>query len=221
MAIAEAIPILHKIHSTGYWQINIWPTGFDANRIHDLSSCEEIIRACKVSLDAVEYPFLGGNIVNGQDWIESEEDSKPHVEFWRFYQSGQFVQHLSVREDYWSPERKTLRVQATVHILTQVYEFAARLAEQHVLTPAAQISVTLCGTQGRVLETITGRLSGTYAAGIDTITHEDIYSQQDLIASRNEIALKATMFVFERFNWKNPPEQLLREDQRRLLERRF
>jgi len=194
---------------------------FDANRIPDLSSCEELMRACKVSLDAVDYPFMSSQIVNGNDWIESEEDSEPHIEFWRFYQSGQFIQHLSFREDYWSRDLKGLRVQSTLLILTQIYEFAGRLAERDVLTPAARISVTLFGTEGRVLETIRGHLHGNYIAVIPDISYENVYGKEALIASRDEMALKATMFVFERFNWKHPPEQALREDQSRFLERRL
>ena len=84
-------PILDKIHSTGYWRINIYPSVFNQSLISSLTEVREIIDSCVVSLRGWDYPDIErNNITNGQDWIECTSEFKElgHLEYWRFFQSG-------------------------------------------------------------------------------------------------------------------------------------
>ncbi len=92
---------LDKIHSTGYWRVHIRPTQFETTRVESLARCHEILGDSSVRLRGWDYPHLGHReLANGEDWVESGADFRGHVEYWRFYQSGQFVHHFAFEEDY-------------------------------------------------------------------------------------------------------------------------
>jgi len=42
--------LLKKIHSEGYWRVNIRPTRFEKERIGSLAECKEVVEACQVQL---------------------------------------------------------------------------------------------------------------------------------------------------------------------------
>jgi len=45
--------------------------------------------------------------------------------------------------------------------------------------------------------------------------------QHELVTNPDDFALNFVIEIFERFNWNNPPRQILAEDQKRLRERRL
>lgn len=222
MNTGEVKALLGKIHSTGYWRINIRPTRFQPDRIPSLSQCRDIIKEVKVSLRGWDYPHIDQReLLSGQDWIESRTDWMSHIEYWRFYQSAQFIHHLSCREDADRPSRKVLSMLGTLYTTTEVLLFASRLASKNLLEPAAQISIKLLGMDGRLLDEPGRVLSREYIARVDEITFDKVIETELLIATSSEIALDATVSIFERFNWEYPSRQVLVEDQRKLLERRL
>ena len=97
------------------------------------------------------YPHANEDrIKNGDDWIECECNSHEIREYWRFYQSGQFVHYFSVLEDYvpeaakiaqalgWRPSEKVsgyLEILSTLFRVTEIYEFASRLTQNKVMSP--------------------------------------------------------------------------------------
>ena len=225
-----------KIHKTGYWRVNIRPTRFAGKLIPLLSDCWRIVETSKVVLRGWDYPHVDEEEkANGQDWIQSGIDWQEygHVELWRLHQSGQFVHHLACTEDYhelpWSssegkPERYLLYVSA-LYILTEIFEFASRLATKEVLLPAAYVSITLGNMARRELsywhfnESLFHHRG--YVSEIDEIKLEDTYSPETLLARSPELALEAALHLYERFGWMNAPRQWLAERQRMLLERRL
>jgi hypothetical protein len=223
MQVAEAVPIIHKIHETGYWRINIRPTVFESDRVASLSACRDIIEKCKVSMSGWGYPnFYHATLTNGQDWIEASDDREPRVGYWKFYQSGQFIHHLACWEDYDYPNPKILRVLSTVLILTATFEFAARLAEQNILRPAAEILIELGNMDRRSLaEPSWTFFRSSYTAGMNQITaFERVVTPESLLGTSQEFALDAALALFERFDWVNPPREILAEEQRKILEGR-
>lgn len=223
MAVAELAPIVAKIQSKAYWRVNIRPTMFIHNRIPDLSTCRDIIRSCDVSLRGWNYPHVGRNLSNGEDWIESETDWDDIIEYWRFYQSAQFVHLRACWEDYKATEMKVLELLNVLYTFTEIFEFAGRLAEKEILHPASEVSVRLFGMKGRRLTNskLTLGFHWVYESKLGEIGFSGSYSEEELLARRDEIALDATVYVFERFNWELPNRQGLAEEQRKFLERRI
>ncbi|MDW7681353.1 MAG: ATP-binding protein, partial [bacterium] len=93
--------ILNKIHSTEYWGINIRPIKFEDEIIKTLTDARELIDKCGVLLRGWDYPhFTHADIKNGNNWIESHVEFEGHIEYWRLYQSGQFIHDFACVEDY-------------------------------------------------------------------------------------------------------------------------
>ena len=229
---------LKKIQSTGYWRVNIRPTRFEQARIHSLTKCRDILTNSVVHLRGLDYPYLNNKeTTNGEDWVESGCDSGGLIEYWRFYQSGQFIHHFAFREDYElssnvlsrlerlepSPTGRYLSILSSLYRVTEIFEFAARLASKDLLSPTAEISIKLIGTEGRRLFFWNpGRLlSRAYICKIPEMTFSKTYSFSDLLAQANEFALDTTVAIFERFNWMEVPRGMFSEEQKKFLERRL
>jgi len=228
---------LKKIHSKGYWRVNIRPTRFEKTCIPNLTECRQIIKTCQVRLRGWFYPHLDRNeTVNGEDWVESGCDSMDKVEYWRFHQSGQFIHHFACIEDHTVDPKKVrmasitklssgryLSIVSTLYRITEIFEFAARLSSKGVLSPAAEISISLVGTEGRQLSFSdhSRLLYDEYICGIPKMAFQETYREAELIARRSEFAMDTTTWIFTRFNWTTIPRSVLAEDQNRLLERRL
>ncbi len=134
--------LIGKIKSRGYWRIVIRPQKFNKHLIPSLDQCLQYIAASKVSLRGWDYPHVDREgYANGIDWVESATDWMDILEYWRFYQSGQFANIFNCREDWVDLNQEqfmrlvnkpfpdgVLGVVATIYRLTEIYEFAARLA---------------------------------------------------------------------------------------------
>ena len=235
-AVSETDALLARIHETGYWLVTIRPTTFTPRRIPTLRDCERIIENASVRLRGWDYPHVDRDgYVRGDDWIQSGSDYGNHVELWRFYQSGQFIHHLSMRHDRTPADPfmtarsgGTLRQEPpqldfvdVLYSLTEVLAFARGLAHRDVLTPAGELRVELHGTAGRLLLGPPGRLMDSYCqAQIDPIVWSESQLAAVLIAEAPRLALEATVHVLERFNWSEPPRAVLEAEQRRFLDRR-
>jgi hypothetical protein len=227
---------LKRIHSTGWWEINIRPTRFEKERIPSLSKCREMIEACAVTLRGTDYPYMNREkIINGADWIECT-DTSPEEEYWRLYQSGQFIHHIACEEDYLkdkitdrrlsirsaSPSGNYLAVISTLYRITEAFEFAARMASKGVLVPAVDISVKIVGTYNRQLffwEPFR-LLPFPYVSQLHEVEFKKEYPVTEIMANAAEFALDASLYFLERFNWTDPPRSIFSEDQKKFLERR-
>ncbi|MGD9893272.1 MAG: hypothetical protein AB7R89_31150 [Dehalococcoidia bacterium] len=228
---------LTLVHETGYWRVLIRPTVFEERRIPTLSACWRIVEEAKVRLRGWDYPHIDRHErIPGNDWIQSGSTFANHVELWRFFQSGQFLHHLSLREDRTPPggsvggnpapivtgEPRQLSVLSTLYSITEILVFARNLAYREVLEPAADITIELHGMEGRILTAPFDRdLHDRYQATTDVICWHETLPAATLLATATDLALDATVHVFERFGWEEPPRAVLAEDHRRLLERRL
>ena len=230
--------LVDKIKSKGYWRVEIRPTVFDKRRIPTFSEVGKLVQSCKVQWAGWDYPHWNTDTVqNMSDWVESSEDWGQYIEYWRFYRSGQFIHLFALHEDHMDIE-KSLPVTypprpkragyvgfvSATFTVTEILEFAARMANKDILRPSVFISIGLHNMKAHQLATFGGKrlLPDNYVyATNDPIVIEKEIPQQELISKPDEFALDFIVEIFERFNWNNPPRQILNEDQRRLRERRL
>lgn len=220
---ATTEPILDRIHARGYWRVIVHPVRFDAHRIPTLRRCREIVGESVVRFRGTYPCWNEEKVFNGQDWIQGQCDFGDDIEFWRLYQSGQFEQHFTMREDYRSDQERgpILSVLPALFTLTETHEFAARLAFREVFNDGAEITIELIGTKGRKLWMPGERkLDEDYVCHLPKVSFARTCSARDLLSSAQELALDAAEYIFERFNWTNFPRRILREDQLDLIERR-
>lgn len=223
-----------KIRSTGHWRVVIRPTEFRDKVIDSLSECWRVVESSKVVLRGWDYPHVEERARDiGQDFIQSGIDWEEygHVELWRYYQSGQFVHYFAASEDYhqlpWSasdgkPERYLLYTSA-LYTVTEVFEFATRLAAKELMQPNAYVSISLGNMRGRELAGWghDDMLPRGYVSQLEDIEVANAFSPKALLAGSAELALDTTLQVLERFTWLDAPRQWLAERQREFLERRL
>ncbi len=228
--------VLDKIRTRGYWEVIIRPAVFIEDRIKTLAECKEIIRNLSVQWRGWDYPHYDYNKPpsNRTDHIEQPFDWENHLEFWRYYQSGQFIHLLAMWED-WEEQRTwsrldiepgvALSVLGTLFSFTEIYEFASRLAAKGLSGDTCKISIALHNTKDRKLEMFHASrwLRPDHKSDLQFIPtrSEKPIATAELMAKSAELALDHAIWVFERFNWDNPLRDVFLEDQRKLIEKRL
>lgn len=225
--------MLQKIKTHGYWEISIRPLKFQKERISSLNKCKEIVEESKVRLRGWDYPHISRRygIRSGNNWVQNLTDFEAHVELWRMYQSGQFYHLFGCWEDwwgkvriFWSDQQYTtpnygLCFLCTLYTLTEIYEFAFRAAKHNIFNDSFKLDITLHGMKNRRIVTLDIRrsLNSHYICNIDEIPLTRTVSVPEIVEKRNEFAIDDTISIFERFNWFNPPRQVLAEEQDKYL----
>jgi hypothetical protein len=222
---SEETPLLAKIHAKGYWRVLVRPTKYVENRIPTLSDCRRNVEESTVRLRGWDYPHIK-DVTNGQNWIESAEDwLHGHIEYWRYYQTGQFVHHFAMNEDYEesSKARHGLDFINTLYRFTEIFEFAARLAARGLLSPGVTVRVELHNCEGRELFSWDpGRfIVSNHRSNTPAIEYKATTTDSQLLGHGGQRALDGTIYVLERFNWNNVPRGILAEEQAKFLERRL
>jgi hypothetical protein len=111
----------------------------------------------------------------------------------------------------------------TLYSFTEIYEFAARLAQKNLFRKSVLLSINLHGMKNRKLTffQIGRHLLGDYVCHIEDIPREKEIPIETLLGNAKEIALDETLEIFKRFNWNTPPRDILKKDQQKLLEGKF
>ena len=85
------VPVLERPH----WRVVVRPNEFDAERIPSLADCWSTVERSRVALRGWDYPHIDHeNQAGGEDWIASWIHWGLYIEYWRLFQSGQFVHPL-------------------------------------------------------------------------------------------------------------------------------
>jgi hypothetical protein len=238
-------PVLEYPH----WRVNFRPNDYKEDLIPTLSKCFDIIEKNKLSLRGWDYPHLSRRDTEreqGNNWVASWSAFMGHYEYWRFYQSGQFIHLFSVRESTEGEYKEKLRSDMKSHRIfadgeinwesvpgffsiinfiynvTEIYEFAARLCQSEIYTGTINIQIDLKGIKGFVLAAPWERAwHSYYAVSQDVLTRKHEVDAEQLISASKEISLEALVWFFERFGWLEPSKSVLRQDQEKLIKGRF
>ena len=225
--------LLEKIKGIGHWRVLLRPTQFEPQRVATLGEGWNLVEANRVSLRGWDYPHveLEGKS-QGNDWIGSGIDWEAygHIELWRLYQSGQFVHYFACIEDYHklsrqssegTPDHYLLWVN-TLFLMTEIFEFATRLAAKSLFEPGVDISIKLAKTEGRELtyDRFQDHLRRGYKATHTDIRFERTYGAGALLTGGRELAVEAAIHFLERFGWLSPPRDALSDRQRQFVEKR-
>src|SRR5579872_89922 len=213
-----------KAKSRGYWQVCIHPLPFLSRRVKELLDLVGIMRATAVEYRGWPYPsVLARNDVQlGKDWVEAQVDERIHVEQWRYYQSGHFAQVLGFWEDWFEqddftrPEdhprpKATLGVDYTVGTLTEIFEFASRLALSAGGADTMVVRLGVYRLRGRCLTLPSTRIpfSAPRVAAIDSYQYDAVLIDRDvLLADPRTPAVAAARELFQRFGWNASIETL-------------
>lgn len=236
MNMPDSDAILSSLHSRGYWRLAIRPAAYSDSRVKSRSDLAELARECTVRWRGWFYPWHGESdyIGFGDRFIYQAVDWNDKKEYWRFYQSGQFVHHIGLWEDWQDnvtpggfakrldidPGTELSTINA-LYLLTEFFEFAARLTARNVIEDACVVTVSLNNSAQRrlVMMDLMRMLNENRVLRLQKVERTETYRAEDLVGKARDLALETALWVFESFSWPNPPRAVFAEDQRRLVER--
>jgi hypothetical protein len=224
---------LPKIRERGYWHVLVRPTAFKRDLVPSLRELELAVESSIVQIRGWDYPHWPKQGVRRiEESIEGSVDWEDHKEYWRAYESGQFVHFFAMRED-WLGENSSLRrvpveprrvlgYETTIHTFSEIFLFAARWTSKLGLGPEVLIRVSIYELAGRRLHTFDfGRVpfEPARSAAVGSFTYEKLYAPSELIANPAELAVVPLRQLFEQFHWDVADENV-KEVQRKLIESR-
>jgi hypothetical protein len=224
MSTVQAVSLLEKIRSRGYWRVVIRPATFIEKRIPNISDLFPLVEKISVQFRGWDYPHIDSTTSphSERDWVGQEFEWDFFLALWRIYQSGQFVHTFGLRQDwrdrseFWPAEQgwrpgAILGPKDSVFQLTEIMEFAARLVRTQAGDDQMHLQIELQGLQGRVLQDLNdhGQFRWPYQASIPSFSHALDLSRTNLIVDRKDLALNAAQELFRQFGW-NPPREFLR-----------
>jgi hypothetical protein len=232
---------IQNIKTKGYWRINFKPVTDVV--LDPLLKCKELVEQNSLHLTGWDYPHIsarnddtaGIDIGNNyyQGWIEWLEYG--HVEFWRMYQSSQFINYFGLVEDWnpmiyrsmWESEDivgkagELLGVTRSTYFLTQVFQFLAGLARSGLYEHGVDVDISLHNTRGRsLIVDHYSRIGFSVPKKTDAdeiVIPTQHYTKTNLIDSPNDLALKNIEYIFERFGWSPPNIEVIKLDQENLV----
>ena len=234
------VPVLEQPH----WRVNFRPDGYDPELIPTLAECFRLVEQTSVRFRGWPYPYLSyqpderGRLANGvESWVRNQYAT----EYWRLYQSGQFLhlfnfeentshyqrqQHAARRLDDGSVVRGFIYFPNFLYTVTEIFEFATRLCLRKLYRGSLEITIELKDIERFRLWSPEPARHVPY----EWVSRESVLGRSwpfpttELIAKSADHALDATIWFYERFGVEEPDTDLLkgalRRDQRELLSRR-
>lgn len=236
---------INKTKSRGYWRILFEPSVFEEKL--KLPQCKEIVEKNSIELRGWDYPHIPKRMGNdtgfdpGQNYWEAwlDWEGYHHKEFWRMYQSGQFIHYLGLYDDWfengqtnsmWQNESEKIKqgdvlgITGTTYLITEIYQFLLRLTAQNIYDEGVNVSISLNNTAGRQLYVDSySRMPFSYTrkTSAQNIVFSKVYSKSEILQDPKELALQTIIYFFERFNWSPPNIEVIKKDQENLINRKI
>jgi len=229
--------VLDRIRSHGYWRVNFQPMTA-TRKLKSLGDCQDIVRRNALNLRGWDYPHypLDADADTGihleKTYCEAWIDWLEFKELWRMYESGQFIHYVALWEDWRAEAAVTaggdgqvsrLSVVGAIYRLTEIFEFASRLARdsEGIYANGVRINVSLRHTANRALwleEPLGLPLMRTYRCRQEQVDLESReYLPDKLLQTSKADAFAATVYLFQNFGWSAPNTETIRSYQDRLL----
>jgi hypothetical protein len=236
--------VLERIKSRGYWHAIVRPERFIAGRVPTLTACQEVVESNQVRYRGRYFPHIETqHLHRGLNYIEVAVTAFGSVsETWRFYQSGQFALFRGLREDWmqedtWLPSQvkpdiepgTRLDILSTLFQLSEIYEFAARLAQAGIYDESLFLAVNLVHTKGRKLffwpspkYDFPPFIPSSAVCEIAELPKQDSFGVTDFIACAREYSFEHFLWLMERFALDVSRDvHVFKRDQEKFFEGRF
>ncbi|HEX6083426.1 MAG TPA: hypothetical protein VF266_02810 [Thermoanaerobaculia bacterium] len=233
------VPVLEHPH----WRVNYRPSAYVAGKVPTLDECWEILQRTTVRLGGWPFPRIpvrDSDRDYGDGWIAGWSNSSSRVEYWRFYQSTQFL-YLGNPREVADPQQMSelrsamtsntdspsdlesvpgfLSITNSVETITKFFEFAARLAQARVYVDPITIDISIKGIAGFMLAAESKWWWTDYVARQAEFRYEKTIAPAELVAAAAEHAIQCAVWLFGRFGWAKPNVDAIRTDQQKLLAR--
>jgi hypothetical protein len=207
-----------KIKSAGYYSVSIAPATFDPKRIANVGDLLRILERSVVTLrGAWDFPLRSQRTIvpDRPDSIADEMAEGIHLETWRFFQSGLFVDLRAIESDWYGlypggapravahvKPRELLFMEHAIFAFNETFEFAARLANTEAGDDRMTIDIAVGGLKDRYLAVADPRretFRGRVVAQIPEFPQTFTVSKVDLLAKTEELTATALQKLFQMF----------------------
>ena len=237
--MSQSEKILKEIREGAYWRVLQRPRRFVRERL-PLTKCREIVERSTVALRGWDYPHMNFEEV---EWLDDSLSCNTSFhyfrEFWRFFQSGQFVFLRRFKEDFFEAEARGKAamqgifvpegivpsgfssIVEMIYCVTEFLDFSAQVARRIAPEESIYLEVSMNAVNHRVLylDHESGRtFNRVLVATAPTLTWKQDLSPSELTVNHDAIAIEAVGHLLKRFAWSDwrKSEEFLREEQSRL-----
>lgn len=230
-----------------HWRIIIRPQDYSRELIPDVEQCFQIINKCKTRFREREFPMLSDRedkCCTGQNWIASWSHYGNYIGYWRFYQSGQFLYLLGLREVVSTGWQHSLQEASKTHFshltkqnwdtipdpgfvdvdnilwtVTEIFDFTSRLSQTVPYVGDVSIHMELKKVMGFIISHPNVRIvwPHLYRSDLDKIEFEKKIKVDQLIANSADQALEMARNFYKRFGWASPGREVLKNVQRQFM----
>jgi len=222
MKMEIPVPVLEMPH----WRVNFRPSQFYPTKVEADRNLFELVERTAVSFRGWNYPHVSGRLNERratEKYVASWADFMGHVEYWRLFHSGQFLHLFSVPEVANQDWRNRyahvdapgiFSIKNVVFTMTEIFEFATRLAESRMYSGSLSIKIEVKQIRGFLLVADFDRLlHEEYAAPEDSVARLVETTSKDIILDNSRVAIDAAVWFFQQFGWRNPTRAVLESDQ--------
>ncbi len=226
--------LVQKIRRSGSWRLRIRPAEFHEAALASSEECKWAIERASVTREGRRYPALRSD-QNGTNWISGsiDNDMCPElIEYWRFFQSGQFIQEAAIWEDLVRPDPRYFQLDSnrrylddldvgwTIIRLTDTMEFTARLASQGVFGASVFVGIEWNKMAARILRPgdSVPALPRSYHFPDNAVTLGGSYNVESLIARHRELAIDLAQELFKKAGWEADRSILVSHQERHTAE---
>ena len=234
---ATELPV--SVREGPHWRVVIHPGVHEKDRIPSLEECWSIMERSRVAWRHPEYPIFGQDAErdSGKGWIASWADYGVQMEYWRLYQSGQFVHLRGLWRERREHEKAMLLfsdlnptadspcghidINTLLDTPLEIFTFAARLGAAGVLDDHPHIEIGMRGVGGRVLFTTDpgrGRTPEIFPVRGDEVACEWTPSLAEVMASPETLAAEATLELLAHFSYTHSSRERVMREQNMFLE---
>lgn len=230
--------VLRKIRSRGYWHVILRPRTYHRERIASLREAQRIVEENQIRHRGWYFPHTDSrDLHRGVEYVESNSEFREIKEHWRYYEDGRFIFCAGLGEDWFADDRSlapndwlkriqpgaVLDILSVLYQVSEIYEFAARLAERGVFGSDIVVRINLVNMEGRQLVFLPGtgrRLSLSYTYHAKELPRESVVSMGDMVSHWTTLAYKHFAWITDKFGF-DASDSVFVSDQGRFLQERY
>lgn len=227
-----------KIDSIGNIRVIFEPSFYNENLIPK-KELQNVLEKSKVSLRGWSFPhiptennennkrpyFISGN------GIEFYDCWSGIMEIFRFYQSGQFLAKMALREDTLGKLRDVelkageyLDFLGVIYKVTEISIFIKNIIENTDID-GGNIIIEINNTKGRKLDSIFNNMIDSfyteYISGMNPVIVSRKFDREKILNNPLQISRELIGDIFTEFNWTNYSEQMIQTHQENLINRKI